>query len=190
MFGWKIDGCPGGCWRTDCAAVGPRGRKKNFVNGRIIKGDSNHVSGMVHTITCSELLLNGRWWVCFVDKKTSTLHTRTHCTRIDPRHTSNLWLRNRILHSRGKVPIVWSIVLRSFQRNLSRRSCQKIRDTLGRSPTKTRKQNDSKNTFLVSLLSSTRFALDTIYRSLFFSFASWGCTCNFMSRSDITEQPI
>lgn len=36
-------------------------RRENFANGRIIKGDSDHVSGTVHTVTS---LLNGRrWWV-------------------------------------------------------------------------------------------------------------------------------
>lgn len=35
-------------------------RRENFANGRIIKGDSDHVSGTVHTVTSRAPFLNGR----------------------------------------------------------------------------------------------------------------------------------
>ena len=65
-----------------CPASRPiahQGRKKNFANGRIIKGDSDHVSGTVHTITCFELLLNGRRWVLLwqARKDAHLIHTST-----------------------------------------------------------------------------------------------------------------
>lgn len=44
----RLRGREGGC-RT-----GKGVRRENFANGRIIKGDSDHVSGTVHTVTSSQ----------------------------------------------------------------------------------------------------------------------------------------
>lgn len=59
-----------------------RKKKKNFANGRIIKGDSDHdASGTVHTITLVVFIYFsiGRGWCGYatVDEKTRIVHTRT-----------------------------------------------------------------------------------------------------------------
>lgn len=96
----RVRGAAGGGGRVRRRGV----RRENFANGRIIKGDSDHVSGTVHTVTSRA----PTQWTPSV----GTVETgEQRCTRRPTRLSLSLSPSARvmgftILHSRGKVPIV------------------------------------------------------------------------------------
>lgn len=105
-------------------------RRENFANGRIIKGDSDHVSGTVHTVTSRA---PSQWTppvgtVGTGEQRAMHAHTGVLHGISGPRV-----MGFTILHSRGKVPIVGLAYRSHFGlhdvRNFSpARLCQKIRD--------------------------------------------------------------